>query len=146
MDRLEMLSAREQLMEDIDCIIESNFGEVEYKDDVIRMLCDAVCNNFPTNWDIEFDFGYNYGDPKLYYNIVGSLWEAENENDLLAKITRKTGRKILYINYHNTSINVKVSSHSFSKSWLSLYSRQPTVCQLEKWHTPPCRGADPVPY
>jgi len=49
MDQLEMLSAREQLMEDIDCIIESNFGEVEYKDDVIRMLCDAVIKNFPTN-------------------------------------------------------------------------------------------------
>ena len=46
-DQLEMLTAREQLMEDIDCIIESNFGEVEYKDDVIRMLCDAVCRNFP---------------------------------------------------------------------------------------------------
>ena len=49
MDRLEMLTQREQLMEDIDCIIESNFGEVEYKDDVIRQLCDAVCKNFPTN-------------------------------------------------------------------------------------------------
>ena len=47
MDRLEMLSAREQLMEDIDCIIEANFGEVDYKDDVVRMLCDAVCQNFP---------------------------------------------------------------------------------------------------
>jgi len=46
---LEMLTAREQLMEDIDCIIESNFGEVEYKDDVIRQLCDAVCRNFPAN-------------------------------------------------------------------------------------------------
>ena len=46
---LEMLTAREQLMEDIDCIIESNFGEVEYKDDVIRQLCDAVCRNFPTS-------------------------------------------------------------------------------------------------
>ena len=45
---LEMLTARKQLMEDIDCIIESNFGEVEYKDDVIRQLCDAVCRNFPT--------------------------------------------------------------------------------------------------
>ena len=49
MDRLEMLTQREQLMEDIDCIIESNFGEVEYKDDVIRQLCDAVCKNFPTD-------------------------------------------------------------------------------------------------
>ena len=44
-----IMIAREQLMEDIDCIIESNFGEVEYKDDVIRMLCDAVIKNFPTN-------------------------------------------------------------------------------------------------
>ena len=48
-NQLEMLSQREQLMEDIENIIESNFGEVEYKDDVIRMLCDAVCANFPTN-------------------------------------------------------------------------------------------------
>ena len=48
-NQLEMLSQREQLMEDIEDIIESNFGEVEYKDDVIRMLCDAVCTNFPTN-------------------------------------------------------------------------------------------------
>ena len=46
---LEMLTQREQLMEDIDCIVESNFGEVEYKDEVIRMLCDAVCRNFPAN-------------------------------------------------------------------------------------------------
>ena len=44
---LEMLTAREQLMEDIMCIVESNFGEVEYKDDVITQLCDAVCANFP---------------------------------------------------------------------------------------------------
>ena len=48
-NQLEILSQREQLMEDIENIIESNFGEVEYKDDVIRMLCDAVCKNFPTN-------------------------------------------------------------------------------------------------
>lgn len=48
-NQLEMLSQREQLMEDIENIVESNFGEVEYKDDVIRMLCDAVCTNFPTN-------------------------------------------------------------------------------------------------
>jgi len=44
---LEMLTSREQLMEDIISIMESNFGEVEYKDDVINMLCDAVCANFP---------------------------------------------------------------------------------------------------
>jgi flagellar biosynthesis/type III secretory pathway protein FliH len=38
--------AREQLMHDIACIIESHFGEVEYKDEVIKQLCDAVCENF----------------------------------------------------------------------------------------------------
>ena len=48
-NKLLIMMAREQLMEDIDCIIESNFGEVEYKDEVIRMLCDAVCKNFPAN-------------------------------------------------------------------------------------------------
>jgi len=48
-NQLEMLQQREQLMEDIICIMESNFGEVEYKDDVINMLCDAVCQNFPSN-------------------------------------------------------------------------------------------------
>ena len=57
---LEMLTAREQLMEDIDCIIESHFAGIEYKpaqgtdlvyitDELIRTLCDAVCKNFPAN-------------------------------------------------------------------------------------------------
>ena len=57
MDQLEMLSAREQLMEDIDCIIESKFSEVfphtedyeELRDELIETLCDAVCKNFSTN-------------------------------------------------------------------------------------------------
>ena len=55
---LEMLTAREQLMEDIECIIESHFAGVEYKpaqgtdlvyitDELIQTLCDAVCKNFP---------------------------------------------------------------------------------------------------
>ena len=48
-NNLGQLTAREQLMEDIDCIIEANFGEVEYKDDVIRQLCDAVCAHFPVS-------------------------------------------------------------------------------------------------
>ena len=54
---LEMLTAREQLMEDIDCIMESKFSEVfphtedyeELRDELIQTLCDAVCKNFPTN-------------------------------------------------------------------------------------------------
>ncbi len=51
---LEILKQREQLMEDIECIVEerilsqfgSEFGDVS--DDIIRVLCDAVCKNFPT--------------------------------------------------------------------------------------------------
>ena len=46
MDRLEMLMAREQLMEDIECIIESRIdGDC---DGLIETLCDAVCHHFPT--------------------------------------------------------------------------------------------------
>ena len=55
-DRLEMLTAREQLMEDIDSIIESyqsdeNFdiNDCDDRDDLIRVLCDSVCKNFPAN-------------------------------------------------------------------------------------------------
>ena len=65
MDRLEMLTAREQLMEDIDAIIEgfyfdnpSEFARGDDRlqltatdsDELTRILCDAVCKNFPTNW------------------------------------------------------------------------------------------------
>ena len=50
-DRLEMLSAREQLMEDIDCIITDYFAQydVNYDEELVQVLCDAVCKNFPTN-------------------------------------------------------------------------------------------------
>lgn len=50
MDRLEMLSAREQLMEDIDCIIDGYFQGIDEDElnEVTRILCDAVCTNFPT--------------------------------------------------------------------------------------------------
>ena len=52
-DRLEMLTAREQLMEDIDCIVDDFFyekynGDITERDELIRILCDAVCKNFPT--------------------------------------------------------------------------------------------------
>ena len=59
-DNLEMLTQREQLMEDIDSIVESissvytddhdiewNTIEVSHEE-LTRMLCDAVCKNFPT--------------------------------------------------------------------------------------------------
>ena len=50
---LEILKQREQLMEDIDAIVEehsyySNMS-AEKAEDLIRVLCDAVCKNFPTN-------------------------------------------------------------------------------------------------
>jgi len=52
---LEMLTQREQLMEDIDAIIESyqsdeNFdiNDCDDRDDLISVLCDAVIKNFPT--------------------------------------------------------------------------------------------------
>ena len=51
-DRLEMLTQREQLMEDIDSIVESylcgsNVRSFEVEE-LTRILCDAVCKNFPT--------------------------------------------------------------------------------------------------
>ena len=54
MDKLEMLTAREQLMEDIDSIVETFCMEMwegkypETQEDLTRILCDAVCKNFPT--------------------------------------------------------------------------------------------------
>ena len=54
MDRLEMLSQREQLMEDIDSICDDFFysnynGDVSEAEELVRILCDAVCKNFPSN-------------------------------------------------------------------------------------------------
>ncbi len=52
-DTLEMLSAREQLMEDIIAIVSegSASGHIceESSDMLQTLLCDAVCRNFPTN-------------------------------------------------------------------------------------------------
>jgi len=53
--KLEMLTAREQLMSDIDSIIESFFWDTwgdEYakeQTELVTQLCDAVCLNFPSN-------------------------------------------------------------------------------------------------
>ena len=51
-DMIEMLTAREQLMEDIDAIMTSQYlnDKIDEDDmeDLIVMLCDAVCKNFPT--------------------------------------------------------------------------------------------------
>lgn len=51
----EMLTAREQLMEDIDCIISEFFNDTwgDYDEaecnQLIETICDAVCRNFPAN-------------------------------------------------------------------------------------------------
>ena len=48
---LEMLTAREQLMEDIDAIVTSQYLsdkiDEDVMEDLIVILCDAVCANFP---------------------------------------------------------------------------------------------------
>ena len=54
MDQLEMLSAREQLMEDIDSIVDDFFyekynGDIAERDELVALLCDTVCKNFPSN-------------------------------------------------------------------------------------------------
>ena len=50
---IELLKQREQLMEDIDCIVESMLDDVDIddvdKETMITALCDAVCRNFPAN-------------------------------------------------------------------------------------------------
>jgi len=54
--RLEMLMQREQLMEDIDAIVDEFTFDLPIDDihercvlaeDLTRVLCDAVCKNFP---------------------------------------------------------------------------------------------------
>ena len=48
MTDLEMFSRREQLMEDIDCIVSEQYnqGNEELANELTIRLCDAVCANF----------------------------------------------------------------------------------------------------
>ena len=53
-DMIEMLTSREQLMEDIDAICDEFFCEYfpsssDKYEELVRVLCDSVCKNFPTN-------------------------------------------------------------------------------------------------
>jgi len=51
-NQLEMLTAREQLMEDIDLIVDNHLNEKLTAQEQLRLvidLCDAVCKNFPAN-------------------------------------------------------------------------------------------------
>ena len=50
-DTLEMLSAREQLMEDIIAIVDGELSGIisdRLSNELVMRLCDAVCKNFPT--------------------------------------------------------------------------------------------------
>ncbi len=52
-DMIEMLTSREQLMEDIDAICDEFFCEYfpsssDKYEELVRVLCDSVCKNFPT--------------------------------------------------------------------------------------------------
>ena len=56
LNKLEMLTQREQLMEDIDTLVEDWYYSVidpddsseAEKEDLIHVLCEAVCRNFPS--------------------------------------------------------------------------------------------------
>ena len=75
-----MLTAREQLMEDIDCIVDEYFQEYGITNDpeLVKVLCDAVCRNFPTNWHESFRTStttcqrYDWRDGSQ--NYVASSW------------------------------------------------------------------------
>ena len=52
-DTLEMLTAREQLMEDIIAIVDGELSGIisdRLSDELTTRLCDSVCKNFPTKW------------------------------------------------------------------------------------------------
>ena len=48
MNNLDMLMRREQLMEDISFIVEDYCGGDPDCEELVKKLCDAVCENFPT--------------------------------------------------------------------------------------------------
>ena len=46
MTKTDVLSIREQIQEDLICLLESQFGEVEYLNEVQDLACQIVVNNF----------------------------------------------------------------------------------------------------
>jgi hypothetical protein len=46
MNTTDILSVREQLQEDLICLLESQFGEVDYLDEVKSLACQIVVDNF----------------------------------------------------------------------------------------------------
>jgi hypothetical protein len=46
MNTTNLLSVREQIQEDLICLLESQFGEVDYLDEVKSLACQIVVDNF----------------------------------------------------------------------------------------------------
>jgi hypothetical protein len=46
MTETDLLSVREQIQEDLICLLESQFGEVDYLDEVKDLACQIVIDNF----------------------------------------------------------------------------------------------------
>ena len=46
-NKVLLMMAREQLMEDIDAIVDCFDRDTESNDELVLRLCDAVCKNFP---------------------------------------------------------------------------------------------------
>jgi len=46
MNTTDILSVREQIQEDLICLLESQFGEVDYLDEVKSLVCQIVVDNF----------------------------------------------------------------------------------------------------
>jgi hypothetical protein len=46
MNNTNLLSVREQIQEDLICLLESQFGEVDYLDEVKSLACQIVVDNF----------------------------------------------------------------------------------------------------
>ena len=46
MNTTDILSVREQIQEDLICLLESQFGEVDYLDEVKSLACQIVVDNF----------------------------------------------------------------------------------------------------
>ena len=58
------MNAREQLMNDIECIIESKYGHTaDDAEDLIVSLCDAVISNFPITMHSIFELEETATDP-----------------------------------------------------------------------------------
>jgi hypothetical protein len=46
MTKTDLLCVREQIQEDLICLLESQFGEVEYLSEVQDLACQIVVDNF----------------------------------------------------------------------------------------------------